>query len=124
MAIYAFFVFYYGSFLGYSSLSFYVNTPVTLLLSLMLLKTINPIKYKSDKIIIDEIKAIIWWDVSTNNEYEYLDKTPAIAPAARGLKIQFEMSKTILDTCSSLNRYKIVLSIVVINSANKYALNP
>jgi len=90
----------------------------------MLLKTINPIKYKSDRIIIDEIKAIIWWDVSTNNEYEYLDKTPAINPAARGLRIQFEMSKTMLDTCSSLNRYKIVLSIVVINSANKYALNP
>jgi len=90
----------------------------------MLLKTINPIKYKSDNIVIDEIRAMILWDVCTNNKYEYLDKTPAINPAARGLKIQFEMSKTMLDICSNLNRYKIVLSIVVINSANKYALNP
>jgi len=59
MAIYAFFVFLGGFVFWDGSFCAYVNTPVPLLFSLMLLKTINPIKYKSDKIIIDEIKAII-----------------------------------------------------------------
>ena len=94
-------------------------------LKLILLSNIKPIKYKSDNIIIDEIKEIMWWDeFCTNNKYEFLAKNPAIPAAATGLNIQFEMSKTMQDTCNNLIKYKIVLRIVVINSANKYALNP
>ncbi|MDD3226817.1 MAG: hypothetical protein PHG56_04650 [Tissierellia bacterium] len=73
---------------------------------------------------IDDIKEIIWWEVCINRMYEYLDNIPAIPAAIIGLIIQSEISKTMLETCNNLNRYKIVLSIVVINSANKYALNP
>ena len=73
---------------------------------------------------IDDIKEIIWREFCTNKKYEYLDNIPAITAATMGLKIQSEISKTMLDTCNNLNRYKIVLSIVVINNANKYALNP
>lgn len=92
--------------------------------SRILLKAINPIKYMRHNMHIDETKEIIWWEVWTNKKYEYLDNIPAITAAAMGLKIQSEISKTMLDTCNNLNKYKIVLSIVVINSANKYALNP
>ncbi|MDD3227486.1 MAG: hypothetical protein PHG56_08095 [Tissierellia bacterium] len=90
----------------------------------ILLKVINPIKYMRHSMHIDEIKETIWWEVCINRMYEYLDNIPAIPAAIIGLIIQSEISKTMLDTFNNRNRYKIVLSIVVINSANKYALNP
>lgn len=91
----------------------------------ILLNKIKPIKYKSDNIIIDENKEIMWWEeFCTNNEYRFLANNPEIPAAAMGLKIQFEISKTIQDTCNNLIKYKIVLRIVVKKSANKYALNP
>ena len=91
----------------------------------MLLDKIKPIKYNKHNIIIDEIKEIMWWEEFwTTMEYIYLDKTPAIPPATMGLTIQFEISNTMQDICNNLSKYKIVLRIVVTNSANKYALNP
>ena len=51
--------------------------------------------------------------------YKNLDKNPAAAPAAMGLKIQFDMSNTMHDTCKSLVKYNMVFRIVVINNANK-----
>lgn len=56
--------------------------------------------------------------------YENLDKNPAATPAAMGLKIQFDMSNTMHDTCKSLVKYIIVFNMVVKNKANKYALKP
>lgn len=91
----------------------------------MLLDKIKPIKYTNDNIIIDEIKEIMWWEeFRTKNKYIFFDKIPAIPAATMGLKIQFEISNTMQDTCNNLSKYKIVLRMVVIKSANKYALNP
>lgn len=70
----------------------------------------------NENMLLEELKI--------NMLYKNLDKNPAAAPAAIGLKIQFEISKTMHDTCKSLVRYNIVLSIVVKNKANRYALNP
>ena len=92
---------------------------------LMLLNKIKPIKYRSDNIAMDDASEIIWWEeFRTNIKNIFFAKNAEITAAATGLKIQLEMSKTMQDTCSNLIRYKIVLRIVVIKSANKYALNP
>lgn len=91
----------------------------------MLLNTIKLIKYNSDKIIIDENKeTMLWEEFRTNSKYIFFAKNADIPAAAIGLKIQFDMSKTMQDTCKSRIKYKIVLRIVVKKSANKYALNP
>lgn len=90
----------------------------------ILFNKIKPIKYNSDNIIIDEIREKMLLEVRANNKNEFLANIAEIPAAAIGLKIQLEMSKTMHDTCNSLTRYKIVLRIVVINNANKYALNP
>ena len=74
---------------------------------------------------MEEINEIILFEeFDTNKLYIALDKNPAAAADITGLKIQLPTSNTIHDTCSSLIRYKIVLSMVVIKSANKYALKP
>ena len=92
---------------------------------LILLNKIKPIKYKRDNIAMDEANGIMWWEeFRTNSKNIFLDKNAEIPAEAIGLKIQFEISKTMQDTWSSLIKYKIVLRIVVIKSANKYALNP
>lgn len=91
----------------------------------MLLVKIRPIKYIKHNIIMEEINEIMLpEEFKTNISYKYFDIKPAAAPAATGLKIQFEISKTMHDICKSLVRYNIVLRIVVMNRANKYALNP
>lgn len=69
-------------------------------------------------------------EVMSNDEfkikspYKYFDTRLAAAPARIGLKIQFDISNTMQDTCKSLARYNAVLRIVVRNSAKRYALNP
>ena len=93
--------------------------------NLTLFVAIKPIKYKSINIIIQEISENILFDeFKIKILYMNLDKNPAAAPAATGLKIQFDMSNTMHDTCKSLVKYNIVFKIVVRNNANKYALNP
>lgn len=59
-----------------------------------------------------------------NNVNKNFDATEAIKAEIKGLKIQLDMSKTMHDTCKSLNKYNIVFNIVVINNENKYASNP
>ena len=59
-----------------------------------------------------------------NNENKNFDATEAITAEAKGLKIQLDMSKTMQDTWRSLNKYKIVFNMVVMNNENKYASNP
>lgn len=86
----------------------------------MLLVKIRPIKYIKHNIIMEEINEImLLGEFKIKISYKYFDIKPAVTPAAKGLKIQFEMSKTMHDTCKSRVRYNIVLSIVVKNRANK-----
>ena len=70
---------------------------------LMLLDKIKPIRYKRHNIIMEEIKEIkVWEEFPSKRKNIFLAKKPARPPAARGLKIQFDISKTMQDTWRSL----------------------
>jgi hypothetical protein len=86
----------------------------------MLLVKIKPIKYRSINIIMEDINEnMLLGEFKIKMLYKNLDKNPAAAPAATGLKIQFDMSNTMHDTCKSLVKYSMVFNIVVKNNANK-----
>lgn len=85
---------------------------------LMLLNIIKKTRYNNDKIIIEEIKAIILELLYAKNKANSIreandDKTAAI----RGLKIQLEISNTMQETFRSLSKYNNVFKTVVKKSA-------
>lgn len=89
-----------------------------------LLSTIKFIKYKRDNITMHEAKEIMLPEFFKNTKYKLLANIPDIMAEKTGLKIQFDTSNNMQDTFKSHIKYKIVLRIVVINNAKRYALNP